>query len=107
MHIYVPLEPVYSYDQVRAFAEILSHLVLSERPNLFTTPRSVAKRKKGRGCFGYFPSAPLKTDLGPRGVWFCCVVGMSAVLAGCCAVAKAGFSAVRYVQVRSVPAWAF
>src|SRR5579872_3510601 len=34
MHIYVPLQPAYSYEQVRSFAEILSILVITENPNL-------------------------------------------------------------------------
>jgi bifunctional non-homologous end joining protein LigD len=65
MHIYVPLEPVYSYDQVRSFAEIVSHLVLSAKPSLFTTPRSVAKRKKGRVYFDYMQIASSKTISAP------------------------------------------
>lgn len=65
MHLYVPLEPVYTYDQVRSFAEILSHLVLSEKPNLFTTPRSVSKRKKGRVYFDYLQIATSKTISAP------------------------------------------
>ena len=28
MHVYVPLEPVYSFEQVRSFAEIISHLAV-------------------------------------------------------------------------------
>jgi bifunctional non-homologous end joining protein LigD len=80
MHVYVPLEPVYSYDQVRSFAEILSRLVTNERPDLFTTPRTVAKREKGQVYFDYlqiregatisapyvlraYPGAPVSTPL--------------------------------------------
>lgn len=65
MHIYVPLEPVYTYDQVRTFAELVSRLVISERPNLFTTPRSVAKRKKGRVYFDYLQISSSKTISAP------------------------------------------
>ncbi len=65
MHIYVPLEPIYSYDQVRSFAEILSHLVTGEKPDLFTTPRSVSKRKKGRVYFDYLQIASSKTISAP------------------------------------------
>src|SRR5579859_870886 len=32
MHIYVPLEPVYSYEQVRSFAEIIARVSSTERP---------------------------------------------------------------------------
>ncbi len=65
MHVYVPLEPIYSYDQVRSFAEILSHLVIEERPELFTTPRSVSKRKKNRVYFDYLQIAASKTISAP------------------------------------------
>ncbi len=65
MHVYIPLEPVYTYDQVRSFAEILSHLVVNENPALFTTPRAVAKRKKGRVYFDYMQIAQSKTIAAP------------------------------------------
>ncbi len=81
IHVYVPLEPRYTYEQVRTFAELLFHLVFAESPNLFTTPRSVSKRKKGRVYFDYlqissgktiaapyvlraYPGAPVATPLG-------------------------------------------
>ena len=65
MHIYVPLEPIYTYEQVRSFAEILSHLALDREPNLFTTPRSVGKRKKGRVYFDYLQIGTGKTIAAP------------------------------------------
>ncbi len=65
MHVYVPLEPVYTYDQVRSFAEILSHLVMNENPALFTTPRAVAKRKRGRVYFDYMQISQSKTIAAP------------------------------------------
>jgi bifunctional non-homologous end joining protein LigD len=65
MHIYVPLEPVYSYEQVRGFAEILSHLAVDRAPDLFTTPRSVEKRKKGRVYFDYLQIGTGKTISSP------------------------------------------
>ncbi len=65
MHIYVPLDPVYSYDQVRSFAEILSHLVIEQKPELFTTPRAVSKRKKNRVYFDYLQIASSKTISAP------------------------------------------
>jgi bifunctional non-homologous end joining protein LigD len=53
MHIYVPLEPVYTYEQARGFAELLARLVERERPDLFTLPRAVSKRAKDRVYFDY------------------------------------------------------
>ena len=65
MHVYVPVDPVYTYDQVRGFAELISHLALEREPNLFTTPRSVEKRKKGRVYFDYLQIGIGKTIAAP------------------------------------------
>jgi bifunctional non-homologous end joining protein LigD len=48
IHLYLPLEPVYTYEQVRMFAEILARVVAAEHPNLVTNERTVAKRPAGR-----------------------------------------------------------
>ena len=48
IHIYIPVAPVYSYEQLRTFAEIVARTVTSEHPNLVTNERSVAKRPAGR-----------------------------------------------------------
>jgi bifunctional non-homologous end joining protein LigD len=47
-HIYVPLEPVYTYAQTRTFAAIISQMVASELPRETTLERSVRKRPQGR-----------------------------------------------------------
>ncbi len=65
MHIYVPLQPVYSYDQSRSIAEILARLAAAERPDLFTMPRSVNKREKGRVYFDFLQNARGKTISAP------------------------------------------
>jgi bifunctional non-homologous end joining protein LigD len=65
MHIYVPLEPVYLYEQTRSFAEILARLCAAERPDLFTTPRAVAKRRKDRVYFDYLQNGRGKTISAP------------------------------------------
>lgn len=65
LHVYIPLKPVYTYEQVRNFAEILSHLVVAEAPDLFTTPRSVIKRRKGRVYFDYLQISESKTIAAP------------------------------------------
>lgn len=65
MHIYIPLDPVYSYEHVRGFAEILTHLAVDREPNLFTTPRSVEKRKKDRVYFDYLQIGTGKTISAP------------------------------------------
>jgi bifunctional non-homologous end joining protein LigD len=65
MHIFIPIEPRYTYEQARSFAEILSQLVVSETPELFTTPRSVAKRRKNRVYFDYLQISSGKTIAAP------------------------------------------
>jgi bifunctional non-homologous end joining protein LigD len=65
MHVYIPVEPVYSYEESRTFAELLSHLVMGERRELFTTPRSVAKRQKNRVYFDYLQNGRSKTIAAP------------------------------------------
>jgi bifunctional non-homologous end joining protein LigD len=65
MHIYIPLEPVYTYEQVRSFAEILSILVIRQNPDLFTTPRAVSRRKKAKVYFDYLQISSAKTIAAP------------------------------------------
>lgn len=65
MHVYIPIEPRYTYEQARSFAEIISQVVIGERPELFTTPRSVAKRRKGRVYFDYLQISSSKTIAAP------------------------------------------
>ena len=65
MHIYIPLEPVYSYEESRTFAEILAHLVQRDRPELFTAPRAVSKRQKGRVYFDWVQNGKTKTIAAP------------------------------------------
>ena len=65
MHIYVPVEPVYTYEQTRSFAEVLARWLAAERPDLFTTPRPVARREKGKVYFDYLQNAYGKTISAP------------------------------------------
>lgn len=65
LHIYVPLAPEYSYEQVRSFCEILARIASSQRPDLFTTPRSVEKREKGKVYFDYLQISSGKTIAAP------------------------------------------
>jgi bifunctional non-homologous end joining protein LigD len=65
MHIFIPIEPVYSYEQARTFAEVIARMIAAERPDLFTTPRSVAAREKNRVYFDYLQIAESKTISAP------------------------------------------
>jgi bifunctional non-homologous end joining protein LigD len=65
MHVYVPLQTTYTFSQTRTFAEILARWVAAERPDLFTTPRTVAAREKGKVYFDYLQNASGKTISAP------------------------------------------
>ena len=65
MHIFIPVEPVYTYAQVRSFAEVLAALGAGARPDLFTTPRAVSKREKGKVYFDWQQIAEGKTISAP------------------------------------------
>ena len=87
MHILIPLEPRYSYQDVRHFAEIIGRLTVDGLQEIATFERSTEKRKNkvyvdylqnGRGktivspyCLRPLPGAPVSTPLewsevGPR-----------------------------------------
>jgi bifunctional non-homologous end joining protein LigD len=83
IHLYIPLEPVYTYEQLRAFAEIVARTVATKHPNFVTNERSVARRPAGRVlidvqqnaqgrplaapyCLRAFPKAPVSTPVLPR-----------------------------------------
>jgi bifunctional non-homologous end joining protein LigD len=65
MHVYVPVEPIYTSAQTRQFAEILARWVADERPDLFTMPRTVSAREKGKVYFDYLQNASGKTISAP------------------------------------------
>jgi bifunctional non-homologous end joining protein LigD len=83
IHIFIPVEPVYTYEQLRTFGEIIARTVTAEHPNLVTNERTVAKRPAGRVLIDVqqnahgrplaaaysvraFPQAPVSTPLLPR-----------------------------------------
>ncbi|MGB6822785.1 MAG: non-homologous end-joining DNA ligase, partial [Candidatus Acidiferrales bacterium] len=48
IHIFLPVEPRYTYEQARTFVQAVSALVDAKHPGLLTFERSVAKRPAGR-----------------------------------------------------------
>src|SRR5467141_3816320 len=83
IHIYIPVEPIYTYEQLRTFGEIIARTVTAEYANLVTNERTVAKRPAGRVLIDVqqnahgrplaaaysvraFPQAPVSTPLLPR-----------------------------------------
>lgn len=82
-HIFIPVEAVYTYEQLRTFGEIIARTVTAEHPNLVTNERSVAKRPVGRVLIDVqqnaigrplaaaysvraFPKAPVSAPVLPR-----------------------------------------
>ena len=47
-HIFVPVEPRYTFEQARAFVEAVASVVDAKHPELLTAERSVRKRPEGR-----------------------------------------------------------
>ena len=83
IHLYIPVEPVYTYEQLRTFAEIVARTVATKHPHLVTNERSVAKRPAGRVLIDVqqnahgrplaapyavraFPKAPVSAPVLPR-----------------------------------------
>jgi bifunctional non-homologous end joining protein LigD len=65
LHINIPVEPVYTYEQIRQFAELIYRLAEHEAPDLFTEPRSVGRRKKDRVYFDWMQIGYGKTISAP------------------------------------------
>lgn len=65
LHVYVPVEPDYTYEQTRTFAEVIARIVTRRKPDLFTTPRSVSKRQPNRVYFDWQQNAKSKTIAAP------------------------------------------
>jgi len=53
---------------VRSLAEVVARMVAHERPDLFTTPRTVAKREKGKVYFDWMQIGEGKTISAPYAV---------------------------------------
>jgi len=47
-HLYLPVERIYTFEQLRMFGEILAQLVSAQHPELVTHERIVAKRRPGQ-----------------------------------------------------------
>jgi bifunctional non-homologous end joining protein LigD len=47
LHIFIPIQPRYSYEQVRQFVELVATWTARDYPHLVTTERSLSKRPQG------------------------------------------------------------
>lgn len=46
-HLYIPLQPDYTFEQVRTFADIIGRMVAADEPQRVTAQRTVSKRPRG------------------------------------------------------------
>jgi bifunctional non-homologous end joining protein LigD len=68
MHVYVPIEPLYTYEQVAHFAELVALVAVRENPRLATLERSLKKREVGYIYFDYLQNARGKSVVAPYSV---------------------------------------
>src|SRR5262249_7762669 len=68
MHLYVPIEPVYTYEQVAHFAELVARLATHEHPQLATLERSLKKRPAGCIYLDHLQNARGKSVVAPYSV---------------------------------------
>ncbi|HTN08986.1 non-homologous end-joining DNA ligase [Agriterribacter sp.] len=57
MHVYIPCNKKYSYEQVRAFAKVIAIRVQEQLPRITTLERSLAKRKKNEVYIDYLQNS--------------------------------------------------
>jgi bifunctional non-homologous end joining protein LigD len=60
LHVFVPVAPIYNYDQTRAFAEVIGKMLARKKPGKITMEWSVSKRK-GKVFFDHNQNAKGKT----------------------------------------------
>jgi bifunctional non-homologous end joining protein LigD len=68
IHIYVPIKPVYSYEQIADFAEAVARIIVSENEKVATVERSLKKRKKARIYVDHMQNARGKSVVAPYSV---------------------------------------
>ncbi|HEX5654082.1 MAG TPA: non-homologous end-joining DNA ligase [Chitinophagaceae bacterium] len=61
IHIYIPCNKKYDYDQVRDFAKVIASLVNEMLPSITTMERSLAKRKKNQIYIDYLQNSAGQT----------------------------------------------
>lgn len=68
IHVYVPIKPAYSYEQVADFALRVARLVEREHPDVATLERSLKKRKAARIYVDHMQNARGKSVVAPYSV---------------------------------------
>ena len=68
MHIYLPIKPIYDYEQVTEFAKKVAKMVAGERPEIATIERSLKKRKRAQVYIDYMQNNRGKSIAAPYSV---------------------------------------
>ena len=68
IHVYVPVRPVYSYEQIAEFAERVATLIELENKEVATLERSLKKRQKARIYLDHMQNARGKSVVAPYSV---------------------------------------
>jgi bifunctional non-homologous end joining protein LigD len=68
IHVYVPIRPVYTYEQVADFAERVAAIIERENGDVATLERSLKKRKKARIYLDHMQNARGKSVVAPYSV---------------------------------------
>jgi bifunctional non-homologous end joining protein LigD len=68
MHVYVPVKPVYGYEEIAKLAEQVATLVARENSDTSTVERSLKKRKKGQIYLDHMQNAKGKSVVAPYSV---------------------------------------
>lgn len=68
IHVYVPIKPKYSYEQIADFAKRVAQLIEQANPEVATLERSLKKRKKARIYVDHMQNARGKSVVAPYSV---------------------------------------
>jgi len=68
LHVVVPLEPRYGWDQVKAFAELIARRIHDVEPDRTTLDRTIARRPKGTVYLDFVQVGKGKTYVAPFSV---------------------------------------
>jgi bifunctional non-homologous end joining protein LigD len=68
IHVYVPVRPRYTYEQIADFAERVATIVANEHAEIATVERSLKKRKRGQIYVDHMQNARGKSVVAPYSV---------------------------------------